>query len=73
MYGIHISRGYTYQLTPDHPKGSQRNVPVQKHNDLLLIEKKLFGKKTTTTTRKQERKANGIITLDGENSKKVEL
>ena len=32
-------------MTPDHPKGSQRNVPVQKHNDLLLIEKKLFGKK----------------------------
>ena len=43
--GIHISRGYTYHLTRDHPKGSQRNVPVQKHNDLLLIEKKLFGKK----------------------------
>ena len=38
-----------------------------------LIEKKLFGpwwrKKKT---RKQERKANRIITLDGENNKKVE-
>ena len=62
-------------MTPDHPKGSQRNVPVQKQNDLLLIEKKLFGKKKKKKKkpRKQERKASRIITLDGENSKKVEL
>ena len=30
-------------------------------------------KKKNKETRKQERKANRIITLDGENSKKVEL
>ena len=60
--GIHIS------LHCD-TGSSQRNAPVEKHNDLLLIEKKLFGKKT----RKQERKANRIIALDGENSKKVEF
>ena len=37
---------------------------VQKHTDLVLNKKK---------TRKQKRKANRIITLDGENSKQVEL
>ena len=53
--GIHISRGYTYHLTPDHPKGSQRNVPVQKQNDLLLIQKKLFGKKQTNKQNKTKK------------------
>ena len=37
-----------------------------------LIEKKLFGP-ILKKKRKQERKGNRIITLDGENSKKVEL
>ena len=38
-----------------------------------LIEKKLFGLNELKKKGKQERKANRIITLDGENSKKVEL
>ena len=54
-------------MTPDHPKGSQRNVPVQKQNDLLLIEKKLFGKKKKKKKkkkpRKKERKANRSISV----------
>ena len=40
---------------------------------IALIEKKLFGPQRRKKTRKQEGNANRIITLDGENSKKVEL
>ena len=44
---------------------------VQKHNDLLYL-KGSYLVLNEEKKRKQERKANGIITLDGENSKKVE-
>ena len=46
---------------------------VQKHNDLLKNWKKAIWSLTKKKTRKQERKAKRIITLDGKNSKKVEL
>ena len=46
---------------------------VQKQNDLLKNWKKAIWSLTKKKTRKQERKAKRIITLDGKNSKKVEL
>ena len=44
---------------------------VQKHNDLLQLKRNYLVLNEEKTGR-QERKANRIITLDGQNSKKVE-
>ena len=46
---------------------------VQKHNDLLSLKRSYLVLNEEKKTRRQERKANRIITLDGKNSKKVEL
>ena len=44
-----------------------------KHNDLLSLKRSYLVLNEQKKTRRQEKKANKIITLDGKNSKKVEL